>query len=103
MLRSLPVAVRHCTVTFRSPTGVAHSVDVEAETLYEAAALGVSRLKADGWVDGLGPATRLEIHVRQPATTHVLSIQQLQRWVNGTTRSPADTLRKTRLQQLLKD
>ena len=97
------MAVRLCTVTFRSPTGVAHSVDVEAETLYEAAAIGLSRMKADGWVEGLGPATRLEIHVRQPATMHVLSVQQLQRWVHGTTKSPADTLRKARLQQLLKE
>jgi hypothetical protein len=29
-------------------------VDVEAETLYEAAGLGLARLKKDGWIEGLG-------------------------------------------------
>jgi len=31
------VALRICTVSFKSATGISHSVDVEAETLYEAA------------------------------------------------------------------
>ena len=55
--------VRLCSVGFKSAMGVSHSVDVEAETLYEAAALGLARLKKDGWIEGLGPGTRLEIQV----------------------------------------
>ena len=58
-----------------------HSVDVEAETLYEAAALGIARLKKDGWTEGLGVGSRLEITVREPSTKHVISVQQLQRWI----------------------
>ena len=38
--------------------GVTHGVDVEAETLYEAAGLGLARLKKDGWIEGLGPGFR---------------------------------------------
>jgi hypothetical protein len=95
------VALRSCTVSFRGPSGITHSVDVQAETLFEAAALGVSLLKKDGWIEGLGPATRLEIAVRQPATTHVLSVQQLQRWLDGVTKTPLDALRKAKLRQLL--
>jgi hypothetical protein len=41
--------LRLCSVGFKSATGISHSVDVEAETLYEAAALGLARLKKDGW------------------------------------------------------
>jgi hypothetical protein len=81
--------------------GIAHSVEVQAETLYEAAALGLSLLKKDGWIDGLGPATRLEITVREPATSHVLTVQQLQRWLDGIADSPADVLRKAKLKALL--
>jgi hypothetical protein len=92
---------RSCTVSFRSPSGIVHSADVQAETLYEAAALGVALLKKDGWIEGLGPATRLEIVVRQPATTHVISVQQLQRWLDGVTKTPLDALRKAKLRQLL--
>jgi hypothetical protein len=96
------VPVRTCTVSFRSPSGIAHSVDVQAESLYEAAALGLGLLKRDGWIEGLGPATKLEIAVRQPAANHVVSVQQLERWLDSVTASPADVLRKAKLKQLLR-
>jgi hypothetical protein len=92
---------RVCTVTFKAATGITHGVDVEAESLYEAAALALARLEKDGWIEGLGPATKLEIEVRPPATRHIVSVQQLRNWVNGTTSSPAETLRRARLKRLL--
>jgi hypothetical protein len=93
--------LRVCTVSFKSPTGITHGVDVEAETLYEAAGLGLARLKKDGWIEGLGPGSRLEIHVREPSTLHTLSVQQLNRWIDGVTTSPAEVLRRARVKQLL--
>jgi hypothetical protein len=96
-----PMPLRSCTVSFRGPSGITHSVDVLAESLYEAAAIGVALLKKDGWIEGLGPATRLEIAVRSPATNHVLSVNQLQRWLDGVTKTPADALRKAKLKHLL--
>ena len=98
---ALPVPLRHCTVSFKSPTGITHGVDVEAETLYEAAGLGLARLKKDGWIEGLGPGSRLEIHVREPSTIHTLTVQQLHRWVDGVTTSPAEVLRRARVKQLM--
>ena len=74
---------------------------VEAETLYEAAGIGLARLKEDGWIEGLGPGSRLEIQVREPSTVHSLSVQQLHRWVDGVTTSPAEVLRRARVKQLL--
>jgi hypothetical protein len=56
-----------------------HGVEVEAETLYEAAGMGLARLKKDGWMEGLGPGSRLEIQVREPSTLHSLTVQQLHR------------------------
>jgi len=93
--------LRICRVSFTSPTGVFHGVEIEAETLYEAAGLGLARLKKDGWVEGLGPSTRLEIQVREPATLHSLTVQQLHRWVDGVTASPAEVLRRSRVKHLL--
>jgi len=88
-------------VSFKSPTGITHGVDVEAETLYEAAGLGLARLKKDGWIEGLGPGSRLEIQVREPATVHSLTVQQLHRWIESDTKSPADVLRRSRVKQQL--
>jgi hypothetical protein len=74
VLSSEPVAVRACTVSFTGPAGVRHSVDVSAESVYEAAALGLSRLRRDEWADQVAPGTPIEIAVREPATTHTVSL-----------------------------
>jgi hypothetical protein len=95
------VPLRTCSVSFTSPTGITHAVEVAAETLYEAAGLGLARLKKDGWIEGLGPGSRLVIEVREPSTVHSLTVQQLHRWVDGVTASPADVLRRARVKQVL--
>ena len=95
------MSTKACTVSFTGPSGVRHSVDVSADSLYEAAITGFSLLKQDGWVDPLAPGTRLEIQVRHPATTHSVSLAQLRRWVEGTAVSPDETLRKRKLKDLL--
>jgi len=95
------VAFKACTVTCTGPSGVHHSVDLSAESLYEAAIIGFSLLKQDGWVDPLAPGTRLEIQVKHPATTHSVSVPQLRRWADGIAISPDETLRKRRLKALL--
>ena len=49
MLRLPPVAVRTCTVSFVDVRGVRHSVEVEAESLYEGqAVLDIYRCDAVG-------------------------------------------------------
>jgi hypothetical protein len=93
--------VRICQVGFTAPTGVTHSVRVEASSLYEAAGLGLARLKADGWIEGLGPGTQLEIEVRSPSSRHTLSVNQLHRWINSTNASPAETLKKSKIRKML--
>src|SRR3954467_4523073 len=90
-----------CTVSFPGPSGVCHSVEVSAESLYEAAIVGFSLLKQDGWADPLAPGIRLEIQVRHPATTHSVSLAQLRRWVDGIAVSPDETLKKRKLKALL--
>ena len=92
-----------CTVSFTGPSGVRHSIEVSANSLYEAAIVGFSLLKRDGWVDPVAPGTRLEVQVRHPATTHCVSLAQLRRWVQGIAVSPDETLRKRRLKILLAD
>jgi hypothetical protein len=82
--------------------GVEHGVEVMAESLYEAAAMGLALLKKDGWAGGNpGPLTRLRVEVREPAVEHSLTVQQLRRWADRTAVSPAERLRKERLRALL--
>jgi len=101
MLPSAPVALRTCTVSFTAPSGIRHSVDVTAESVYEAAALGVSALRQSGWADAVALGAELEIQVREPTTSHRVTIRQIHRWCDGITVSPDETLKKRRLKQLL--
>jgi hypothetical protein len=101
MIRWPPVVLRTRTVSFVGQSGVRHAVEVTAESAYEAAALGVSALRNSGWADSIAPGTELEIHVREPATSHRLTVRQIQRWCDGVAVSPDETLKKRRLKQLL--
>ena len=95
------MAVQTCSVTFIDPRGIRHTVDVLAESLFEAAALGLAALKKDGWTELAGPATKLEIEVRPPSVRHAVSVMQIQRWLQGATTSPNERVRKDRLKALL--
>jgi hypothetical protein len=83
------------------PSGVRHSVEVIAESIYEAAALGVSALKNGGWADATAPGTELKVQAHEPATCHRLTVQQIRRWCDGVAASPDEALKKRRLKQLL--
>ena len=93
--------MKACTVSFTGPSGIRHSVDVSADSLYEAAVVGLSLLKQGDWVDPVAPGVQLEVRVRHPATTHSVSIAQLRRWVDGVAVSPDETLKKRKLKALL--
>jgi hypothetical protein len=95
------VPPRSCTVSFTGPSG-RHSVDVTAESLYEAAALGLSMLRKEDWSEPIAPGTQLEVKVCEPATTHTVSVQQIQRWCDGVAVSPDEILKRERVKQLLR-
>ena len=98
-LSTMPVQT--CGVSFVDSRGVRHTVDVLAESLFEAAALGLAAFKKDGWTDPVGPATKIEVEVRTPAVRHSVSILQVQRWLQGATPSPNERVLKERLKALL--
>ena len=95
------VALRPCIVSFKDLRGIRHSTDVEAESLYEAAVMGIRRLTEDPWLEKIGPATVLEIEVRNPGTTHAISLQQVERWLAGATTNPSEASKKVKLKMLL--
>ena len=92
---------RTCIVSVTDAGGVQQSVEVSAETVFDAAARAVSALRGDAWTDTIGPATRLDIRVLQPAITHTVTVQQLERWANGSAISPEERIRKDRVKYLL--
>ena len=96
------VPPRSCVVTLTDSRGIRHSVEVTAESLFEAGVLAVTTFRKAGWVEEApGLASRLEIEVREPAVKHAVTLAQLQRWANAATKSPAERLKREHLRQLL--
>ena len=78
-----------------------HAVDVQADSMYEAAVLGLKALKRSTWIDVIGPGTRISVQVHEPPVEHFMMYAQLIRWLDGVTTNPADVLKKKRLKELL--
>jgi hypothetical protein len=97
------MSLRTCAVTFTDSRGVKHTAEVAADSLFEAAVLGMQILKKDGWIqETFGAATKIEIEVRDPATKHTVTLQQIERWLSGATISPNERVKKDRLKAMLK-
>jgi hypothetical protein len=97
------VAVRTCVVSFSGERGVRHSVEVTAETLYEAAALALSIFRTSEWADQIGPGTALSVTVKNPETTHRVTLDQLRHWCDGVAVSPNEVLKRRRVKALIHD
>ena len=93
--------VRRCAVTFTDHRGARHTVEVEAESLYEAAALALQQLRACEWIDAVGPAARLEVEIRQPTTRHELTPMHVRRWCESSAVNPDERMRQDRVKALL--
>jgi len=81
--------------------GIRHVAEVQAESLYEAVILAARVFKADPWIEHVGPSTPLDIEVREPAARHAITIQQVERWLDGAAISPNEMVKKSRLKELL--
>jgi hypothetical protein len=95
------MALKQCAVSFTDVRGIRHTADVEAESLYEAAVQGIRRLNQDPWIERIGPGTKLEVEVREPSARHILSVEQVERWLAGATANPTEATKKKKLKLLL--
>jgi hypothetical protein len=74
-------------------------VEVKAESLYEAVALGLYDLRASGLTPILpGPTTSIRVRVTAAATAeHVVTFRQFENWLGTASRSPKERLTKERI------
>jgi hypothetical protein len=87
-----------CTVSYLDTSGIRHSVEVEAESLYEAAALAVKAFRRhDCEPRGL---EKLEVEMRS-SVTHTLTIKRLEEWLAGACKNPREAVMKERLRELV--
>jgi hypothetical protein len=87
-----------CIVSFVDLDGIRHSVEIEAEGLYEASVLGLCAFRKHDLEPG--GLTQLEVEVRS-SVTHTLSVMKVQDWLQRGVRSPKEAVLKDRLRTLL--
>jgi hypothetical protein len=70
-------------------------VEVQAETLFEAAAAALAIFRGEPWAAAaITPAAVLRIEVRVPAVVHTVPLAALERWRRSPSPSPKELLAK---------
>jgi hypothetical protein len=71
------VVSRTCTVAVKDLQDVEHSIDVTAETLYEAIAQALAALQKDAWVGEIGQGlATVTVLVQQPPVKHEVKMKR---------------------------
>src|SRR5579872_4755725 len=92
--------IHTCSVSYQDIEGVKHSVEVSADSLYEAAALGMAAMKVPGWQNA--PNLVIEVRVKSPEILHSISNSVLSAWLARDGRTPKEQAVKARIQELLR-
>jgi hypothetical protein len=79
-------------------SGIRHSVEVQADSLFEAAALAVRTFKQHDCEPGA--MSQLDIEIRS-SVTHSVTLSKVHSWLTGGAKSPKDAVLKERLRELL--
>ena len=87
-----------CIVSFVDIEGLRHSVEVEAETLYEAAVLAVRTFKQHHCEPG--ELSKIEFEIRT-SITHTVTLKKIHSWLQGGARSPKEAVTKERLRAII--
>ena len=97
------MACSRCRVSFADSQGILHSIDVDAESLYEAVAIAVAQFREDDVSPSVpGPLTEFTVLVYRNPAEHKTRLGQVAKWAEHTTREgPAGITRRERVRQLL--
>jgi pimeloyl-ACP methyl ester carboxylesterase len=92
-----------CRVSFLDSDKTEHSVEVDAESLYEAVAQAVADFRDDPLLrDRPGAMTEFTVAVLRNPTEHKIRLQQVMKWAEPTTRDgPAGITKRQRVRELL--
>jgi hypothetical protein len=98
----LAMPVRSCRVTIKDMDGVKHTVEVTAETLYEAVALGLVALRGNDWVMGIAQGMNtVQVSVVDIPIEHSVKIQDFHEWLERSTGAPREISKRSRIKTIL--
>jgi hypothetical protein len=80
---------------------VEHTVEVTADSLYEAVAQGLHVFRENDWINEVGRGQTITVAAAHPEVQHKVRIQDLERWLESQGQTPAEVSLKGRLRELL--
>jgi len=87
-----------CVVSYLDTSGIRHTVEVDAQSLYEAAVLAIKVFREHDCEPR--EANQLEIEVRS-SVVHTITIRKIHDWLSGGAKTPKEAVTKERLRSLL--
>ena len=98
------MGVTRCRVSFTDSEGIPHTVEVQAESLYEAVAFAVAEFRSDLLTAAPGPMTEFTVSIQRPAIEHRIRLSQVSKWAEGSTREgPVGITKRQRVRALLEN
>jgi hypothetical protein len=96
------VALKTCKISCVDLKQVEHMVEVSATSVYEAVAQALRIFRDNEWLDDIGHGqTTIMVKVKHPEIEHTVRVQDFERWLEASPRSPAEMILKNRLRELL--
>ena len=89
-----------CRVSFEDSSGILHTAEVTAETVYEAAVLGIRAINTH-WAEEPWLMTRIAVEVVAPAVRHEVTFKALREWIDKGSGSPKEMAQRSRLKTML--
>ena len=87
-----------CIVSYLDTEGLRHTVEVEADSLYEAAVLAIRTFRQHNCEPG--QASNLEVEVRT-SVIHSITPKKIYDWLNGGAKTPREAVVKERLRAMI--
>ncbi|PYS25906.1 MAG: hypothetical protein DMF72_00175 [Acidobacteria bacterium] len=91
-------AMAGCIVSYLDTDGMRHTVEVDADSLYEATALAVRTFRQHGCEPGR--ASKIDVEMRT-SVTHTVTLGKVHDWLTGGAKTPKEAILKERLRGLL--
>src|SRR3984893_14516466 len=96
------MAVPSCRVSIKDMDGVKHTVEVTAETLYEAVALGLVAVRGNDWVMGIAQGSNtVQVADVDIPSEHSVKIQDFHDWLERSTGAPREISKRSRIKAIL--
>ncbi len=100
---ALRMAQKQCRVTVTDMNGIDHTVTVEGDSVYLAAARGLAELRRHGWVGEIASGInviQVLIHENREVS-HAVSYRKLVEWAGRTAGGPAEVVRRREVRDVL--